>query len=61
MNIQVIIIFILAVSACEAVSNEIGECRACNCQFNNVQVLDRLIESRITTALNNSGVGTCQI
>ena len=26
-----------------------GTCRACNCQFNNVEVLDQLIESKIAS------------
>ena len=26
-------------------------CNVCNCQFNNVQVLDQLIEGKINTAL----------
>ena len=32
-------------------------CQACNCQFNNVEVLDQLIESKIRNLLaNNSGM-----
>ena len=39
-----------------AVSAQSDTCRACNCQFNNVQVLDQLIQDRIATALE-SGTG----
>ena len=28
-------------------------CKACNCQFSNVQALDRLIEAKIASALAN--------
>ena len=28
-------------------------CNACQCQFNNIQVLDRLIESKIATFMEN--------
>ena len=27
-----------------------GTCKACNCQFNNVEVLNRLIESKIASS-----------
>ena len=30
-----------------------SSCRACNCQFNNIEVLDRLIESKINRSLAN--------
>lgn len=30
-----------------------GTCNACNCQFNNIQVLEQLIESMIATNLAN--------
>ena len=30
-----------------------GSCRACNCQFNNIEVLDRMIESKINKSLAN--------
>ena len=36
-----------------ATSAQGDSCRACNCQFNNVQVLDRLIESKINKCLAN--------
>ena len=33
-----------------------GTCNACNCQFNNVQVLEQLIEAKFaTTRANESG------
>ena len=33
-----------------------GNCNACNCQFNNVRVLEQLIEAKIATArANESG------
>ena len=33
-----------------------GTCKACNCQFNNVQVLEQLIDAKIATArANESG------
>ena len=35
-------------------------CRACNCQFNNVQVLDQLIEEKIAAVLD-SGTGKLYI
>ena len=30
-----------------------SSCRACNCQFNNIQVLDRMMESKINKSLAN--------
>ena len=30
-----------------------NSCRACNCQFNNIEVLDRMIESKINKSLAN--------
>ena len=30
-----------------------SSCRACNCQFNNVEVLDRMIEAKINKSLAN--------
>ena len=30
-----------------------GSCRACNCQFNDIEVLDRLIETKINESLAN--------
>ena len=39
----------------EAVSAQSDTCQSCNCQFNNVQVLDQLIQDKIATALENTG------
>ena len=33
-------------------------CRACHCQFNNVEVLDQLIEARIRDMLTNDTIAT---
>ena len=30
-----------------------GSCRACNCRFNDIEVLDRLIETKINESLAN--------
>ena len=46
------LIFVITTCAA-AVSAQSDTCRACNCQFNNVQVLDQLIEDGIATALEN--------
>ena len=46
--------FILSFSC--TVSAQGDTCNACNCQFNNVEVLAQLIESKIaTTRTNESG------
>ena len=42
---------IVTATCVAAVSAQSDTCRACNCQFNNVQVLDQLIEDRIATGL----------
>ena len=40
------------------ISAQEDTCNACNCQFNNVQVLSQLIESKIATArMNESATG----
>ena len=52
--------FLAAMTAVAIVSSVImvdasqdNTCNACQCQFNNVQVLDQLIESKIATVLEN--------
>ena len=47
-------VVILAIAIHEAASSQ---CNACNCQFNNVEVLDQLIDAKISTALE-SGTGS---
>ena len=37
-----------------AVSAQSDTCQACNCQFNNVKVLDQLIEDKIAAAMENT-------
>lgn len=55
------LIFITTTCAA-AVSAQSGTCQTCNCQFNNVQVLDQLIADRINTALvNGTGEYTDEI
>ena len=46
-------LLILAIAIHKAASSE---CNACNCQFNNVEILDGLIDAKISTALE-SGTG----
>ena len=52
--------FLAAMTAIAIVSSVItvdatqdNTCNACQCQFNNIQVLSQLIESKITTVLTN--------
>ena len=48
---------IFAATTCvAAVSNsaQSDACQACNCQFNNVQILDQLIQDKIAAALENN-------
>ena len=48
-------VVILFVSSTASAQQE-GTCRVCNCQFNNVDVLTELIESKVaTTRANESG------
>ena len=52
-----ILLVIFTIGTCvAAVSAQSDTCQACNCQFNNVQVLDQLIENRIAAVLD-SGSG----
>ena len=39
-------------------SGQSDSCRTCNCQFNNIEVLDQLIEYRIRSILANDTVST---
>ena len=46
----------VVISISSAVSVQGDTCNTCNCQFNNVEVLSQLIESKIATArINESG------
>ena len=43
-------ILYLLFSSASIASAQDGACKACNCQFNNVDVLNQLIDRRIATA-----------
>ena len=44
----------LAIVACIVAAQDTGgSCSSCNCQFNNVQVLDQYIQNKIATFLAN--------
>ena len=46
-----LIVFIAAVLTATASIQNNGVCNSCNCQFNNIQVLDRLVDSRIANTI----------
>ena len=49
LNLIVFITAILTVTASTRDSN--GVCNSCNCQFNNIQVLDQLVDGRIANTI----------
>ena len=51
MNYSVILYLVFAIVAIASTmsAQAEGTCQACNCQFNNVQVLSQLIESKIAS------------
>ena len=53
MTFKLLTLIFVTTTCAAAVSAQSDTCRACNCQFNNVQVLDQLIEDRIATTLEN--------
>ena len=60
MSFKSLVLTFVITTCAAAVSAQSDTCRACNCQFNNVQVLDQLIEDKATTALvNGSGEYIC--
>ena len=46
-----LIVFIAAVLTAIASTQDNGGCNSCNCQFNNIQVLDRLVDDRIANTI----------
>ena len=52
-NFCLMVTIILSISCTQPVSAQGDTCNACNCQFNNVEVLAQLIESKIATAMTN--------
>ena len=48
-----LIVTYLTATVTVTVSTQDDTCKACSCQFDNVQVLDQLIEAKITNALSN--------
>ena len=46
-------LMLAVISVSSIASAQEGTCNACNCQFNNVEVLTQLIESKIATAQTN--------
>ena len=53
-NLSSVLVVIVIMCSTTANSQSSG-CNACNCQFNNVKVLQQLIESKMATALLNFG------
>ena len=53
-KIMLMFTFISVLTSTVTVFAQEGTCKACNCQFSNVQGLTRLIESKITAALTNA-------
>ena len=53
MSFKSLVLTFVITTCAAAVSAQSDTCRACNCQFNNVQVLDQLIENKVTTTLRN--------
>ena len=50
MMASVIFYTIVAVISTVSAAQEGGTCHACNCQFNNAELLNRLIESKIASS-----------
>ena len=53
MTFKLLTLIFVTTTCAAAVSAQSDTCRACNCQFNNVQVLNQLIEDKVTNALEN--------
>ena len=51
MDVATFYVVFAIVSVSSTASAQGGTCNACNCQFNNVEVLNRLIESKIATGV----------
>ena len=54
MTFKLLTLIFVTTTCTAAVSAQSDTCRACNCQFNNVQVLDQLIEDKVTRANGTS-------
>ena len=46
-----LIVFITAIFTATASTQDNGVCKSCNCQFNNIQVLDRLVDGMIANTI----------
>ena len=46
-----LVVLIAAVLTATASTQANGVCNSCNCQFNNVQVLDQLVDARIANTI----------
>ena len=46
-----LIAFITAILTAAVSAQGNGVCNSCNCQFNNVQVLDQLVDARIASTI----------
>ena len=53
MTFKLLTLIFVATTCAAAVSAQSDTCRACNCQFDNVQVLTQLINDEVRTALQN--------
>ena len=51
--ISTLTLLVVAVCMPAALAQNANTCRACNCQFSNVEVLSRLIDERINAAVMN--------
>ena len=49
LNSFMLIVTLMCCALTTVISQE--SCKVCNCQLNNIQVLDQLIETRLNTAL----------
>ena len=51
MDVATLYVVLAIISVSSTASAQEGTCNACNCQFNNVEVLNQLIESKIATGV----------
>ena len=51
MDVTTFYVVLAIISVSSTASAQGGTCNACNCQFNNLEVLNQLIESKITTGV----------
>ena len=51
--VSTLALLMVAVCMPVALAQTTDTCRACNCQFSNVQVLSQVIDERINTAMRN--------